>query len=72
MLKWEFCDEAIGHDSKLIAATIIELWIILERYVKGLCISLLKGINKACFGPAVLHLGKTLGTVLILVLSAVE
>ena len=31
---------AIGHDSKLIGATITKLWIILERHAKGLRICL--------------------------------
>ena len=38
----KFHDEVIGGDSKSIGVTITELWIILERYVKGLCISFLK------------------------------
>jgi len=39
----KFREEVNGGDSKLIGATITELWIILERYVKGLCVFLLKG-----------------------------
>jgi len=39
----KFCDKAIGGDSKSIGTTITELWIILEKYVKGLRVSLLKG-----------------------------
>ena len=37
------CDEAICGDSESVGATITELWIILERYVEGLLVSLLKG-----------------------------